>query len=315
MSGNWGKLSHQRDGNGRRWPALRSVDISLRARLRDYTTIGIGGPAERMVFPRSIGEVSEIFSAECRAGGAVYTLGGGSNLLVSDGGVCGTVLCMKKHLSKVAFLGGCSVIVEAGVMLPRLAVLCALSSLSGIEPISGIPGTVGGALVLNAGAYGRRIGDLVEWVEIVDAEGELHRVEAQAIWFGYRETAFPVQGIVVRAGLRFTEGTRETVFEQIRRWNEKRRTNQPWEEKSFGCAFRNPQGGENAGALLDRAGMKGEREGDAYFSEKHANFLLNRGKATAADVHQLMNRGRKAVEEQFGVLLLPEVRMWGSFGA
>ena len=294
---------------------MKGVEVSLRAKLKDYTTIGIGGNAERMVFPRSIAEVCEIFSVERRAGVTVQTLGAGSNLLVSDNGVQGTVLCTKKHLSKVVFLGGCSVIAEAGVMLPRLAVLCALSNLSGIEPISGIPGTVGGALVLNAGAYGRRIGDLVEWVEIVDAEGVLHRVEAQAIWFGYRETAFPVHGAVVRAGFRFAEGTREVVFEQIRRWNEKRRTSHPWEEKSFGCAFRNPQGGESAGALLDRAGMRGEQEGDAYFSEKHANFLLNRGKATAADVCHLMNRGRKAVEEQFGVLLTPEVRMWGDFGA
>ena len=212
-------------------------------------------------------------------------------------------------------MGGRSVIVEAGVMLPRLAVLCALSSLAGIEPLSGIPGTVGGALVLNAGAYGRRIGDLIEWVEIVDAEGRLHRVEAKAIWFGYRKTAFPIQGVVVRAGFRFAEGTRETVFGDIRRWNEKRRAEQPWEEKSFGCAFRNPQGGESAGVLLDRADMKGEREGDARFSEKHANFVLNHGKATAADVCQLMNRGRKAVEERFGVQLAPEVRMWGNFGA
>ncbi|MCL1925914.1 MAG: UDP-N-acetylmuramate dehydrogenase [Syntrophorhabdaceae bacterium] len=294
---------------------LRNVDVTLRARLKDYTTIGIGGTAERMVFPHSIAEVGEIFSAERRAGGAVRVLGAGSNLLVSDNGVRGTTLCTKKHLSKVAFLGGCSVIAEAGVMLPRLAVLCALSNLSGIEPISGIPGTVGGALMLNAGAYGRRIGDLVEWVEIVDDEGELHRVEAQAIWFGYRETAFPVRGVVVRAGFRFAEGTRETVFEHIRRWNEKRRANQPWDEKSFGCAFRNPQESESAGALLERAGMKGEREGDACFSEKHANFLLNRGKAAAADVYKLMNRGIKAVEDRFGVLLAPEVRMWGDFDA
>ena len=294
---------------------MKSVDISLRARLKDYTTIGIGGPAERMVFPRSVAEVSEIFSVERREGRDVRTLGAGSNLLVSDKGVRGTVLCTKKHLSKVVFMGGRSVIAEAGVMLPRFAVLCALSNLSGIEPISGIPGTVGGALVLNAGAYGKRIGDLVEWVEIVDDDGMLHRIEAHDIWFGYRETAFPVKGVVVRAGFRFAEGTREAVFEQIRQCNEKRRTNQPWEEKSFGCVFRNPQVGESAGVLLDRAGMKGEWVGDAHFSEKHANFLLNRGKATATDVCQLMGRGRKAVEEQFGILLVPEVSMWGDFGA
>ena len=167
--------------------------------------------------------------------------------------------------------------------------------------------------MLNAGAYGRQIGDLVEWVEIVDSEGEIHRVNAGEIWFDYRETLFPVKGVVVRAGFRFAECARETVFEQIRQYNEKRSASQPWREKSFGCAFRNPHGDESAGKLLERAGMKGEREGYACFSEKHANYILNLGKAKAADVMRLMNRGRKAVEDKFGVLLTHEVKIWGSF--
>ncbi len=315
MSGNWERLSFRREGTGKGGPVLRSIEISFHLKLRDHTTIGIGGAADRVVFPRSPAEVREILSAERRAGRALYTMGAGSNLLVSDGGVTGTVLCTKKHLSKVVFLGGHTVIAEAGVMLPRLAVLCALSGLSGIEPLSGIPGTVGGALSLNAGAFGRQIGDLVEWVEIADAEGEIHRVDASAIRFGYRETEFPVKGIVVRGGFRFAEGTREAVFELMRQWNEKRRADQPWGEKTFGSTFRNPPGRESAGLLLERAGMKGEREGDACYSEKHANFLLNRGKATAADVRRLMDRGQKAVKEQSGILLVPEVKLWGEFDA
>jgi len=315
MSGNWERLSFRREGAAKGGPALRSIEVSFHLKLRDYTTIGIGGAADRVVFPRSPAEVREILSAERRAGREVYTRGAGSNLLVSDGGVAGTVLCTKKHLSKVVFLGGHTVVAEAGVMLPRLAVLCALSGLSGIEPLSGIPGTVGGALSLNAGAYGRQIGDLVEWVEIADAEGEIHRVEAAAIRFGYRETDLPVKGIVVRASFRFAEGTREAVFDLMRQWNEKRRADQPWGEKTFGSTFRNPQGRESAGLLLDRAGMKGQREGDACFSEKHANYLLNRGRATAADVRRLMDRGQRAVKETAGILLVPEVKMWGEFDA
>jgi len=294
---------------------LRSIEVAFHMKLRDHTTIGIGGAADRVMFPRSPAEVREILSAERRAGRAVYTLGAGSNLLVSDAGVSGTVLCTKKHLSKVVFVGGHSVIVEAGVMLPRLAVLCALSGLSGIEALSGIPGTVGGALTLNAGAYGRQIGELVEWVEVADGEGEIHRVEARAIRFGYRETEFPLRGVLVRAGFRFAEGTREAVFELMRQWNEKRRTDQPWGEKTFGSTFRNPPGRDGAGTLLDRAGMKGEREGDACFSEKHANFLLNRGRATATDVRRLMARGQRAVQDRSGILLVPEVKMWGVFDA
>ena len=199
-------------------------------------------------------------------------------------------------------------------MLPRLAVLCALSGLSGMEPLSGIPGTVGGALSMNAGAYGQSIGELTEWVEVVDAEGEIQRVEARAIRFGYREAKYPVQGIVVRAGFRFGPGTREAVFERMRQVNEKRRASQPWGEKTFGSAFRNPPGGVGkARELLERAGMKGEREGDACFSAKHANFLVNRGCATAADVRRLLSRGQSAVRVSCGILLLPEVKMWGDF--
>ena len=313
MSGNWEMLSHQHDGSFKGEMVLKSLDVSFRSKLKDYTTIRIGGPAERMVFPRSIAEVCGVLSD--RSGGAVHTLGAGSNLLASDSGVSGTVLCTKKHMSKVAFLSNRAVIAEAGVMLPRLAVLCALSNLSGLEPLSGIPGTVGGALMLNAGAYERQIGDLVEWAEIVDMEGKLHRVDGRSIRFGYRKTEFPVQGVVVRVSFRFAKCAREVVFGHIRKYNEKRSASQPWMEKSFGCAFRNPPGAESAGMLLSRAGMKGEREGDAYFSEKHANFILNRGKATAVDVHLLMDKGRKAVEKQFGITLIPEVEMWGSFNA
>lgn len=289
--------------------------MSFHMKLRDCTTVGVGGAAERVVFPRSPGEVREILAAERRSGRTVRTLGAGSNLLVADSGVSGTVLCTKKHLSKVVFLGGHSVVAEAGVMLPRLAVLCALSGLSGVEPLSGIPGTVGGALTMNAGSYGRWIGELVDWVEVADTEGAIHRAEARDIRFAYREAEFPVRGVVVRAGLRFSEGSRESVFERMREWNEKRRAEQPWGEKTFGSTFRNPPGRESAGELLEQAGMKGLREGDAGFSEKHANFIVNCGRATSTDVRRLMVRGQKAVEARSGVLLAPEVRMWGEFDA
>jgi UDP-N-acetylenolpyruvoylglucosamine reductase len=294
---------------------MRSIEVSFHVKMRDFTTIGIGGAADRVAFPRSPAEVREVLAAERRAGRTVHFLGAGSNLLVSDGGVAGTVLCTKKHLSKVVFLSDGSVVAEAGVMLPRLAVLCALSGLSGMEPLSGIPGTVGGALTMNASAFGRRIGELTEWVEVADGTGEIHRIEARAIRFGYREASFPVRGVVVRAGFRFAGGTREAVFEQMRQLNEKRRAKQPWGEKTFGSTFRNPPGPESAGTLLERAGMKGLCEGDACFSEKHANFMVNRGRATAADVRRLMARGRDAVVALTGVLLVPEVKVWGDFDA
>ena len=316
MSGNWAKAFSR--GSGRKGreagDVVRHIEVAFQVRMREYTTIGIGGAADRVVYPRSAAQVREVVVAEGRSGRPVQVLGAGSNLLVADSGVSATVICTKKHLSKVVFLSNGSVVAEAGVMLPRLAVLCALSGLSGMEPLSGIPGTVGGAMSMNAGAYGQSIGELAEWVEIVDAEGEIHKVEAREIRFGYREAKYPVQGIVVRAGFRFGPGTREAVFERMRQVNEKRRASQPWGEKTFGSAFRNPpEGAGKARELLERAGMKGEREGDACFSEKHANFLVNRGCATAADVRRLLSRGQSAVRVSCGVLLLPEVKMWGNF--
>jgi UDP-N-acetylenolpyruvoylglucosamine reductase len=316
MSGNWAKAySRGSGGRGREAAAVvRNIEVSLQVKLREYTTIGIGGAADRLVFPRSAAQVREVVLAEGRSGRPVLVLGAGSNLLVADGGVSATVLCTKRHLSKVVFLADGSVVAEAGVMLPRLAVLCALSGRSGMEPLSGIPGTMGGALSMNAGSFGRNIGEMVEWVERVDAGGGIHRIDARAIRFGYREAKFPVEGIIVRAGFRFTPGTRESVFERMRQMNEKRRASQPWGERTFGSAFRNPPGGaESAGELLERAGMKGEREGDACFSGKHANFLVNRGRATAADVRRLLSRGQSAVRVSCGVLLLPEIKMWGEF--
>ena len=290
---------------------MRRVEELAGARMREFTTIGIGGAAERLVFPRSVQEVREVLAAEREAGREVRTLGAGSNLLVSDGGVRGTVLCLRKHLGKVLFAPGGEVIAEAGVMLPRFAVLCALSALSGVEEVGGIPGTVGGALSMNAGAFGRSVGELVEWVEIVDAGGTLHRAAAKEIRFSYRTADFPVPGVIVRAGLRLRPGRPDDAFSRMKELNGKRRAAQPWGERTFGSTFRNPPGGEAAGALLERAGMKGAREGDAVFSERHANFLVNRGKATAYEAVRLIARGREAVRSLTGIALATEVTLWG----
>lgn len=314
MSGNWEKASYLVSGrrSGRASGASGRVAEVYGAKMRDFTTIGIGGPAERMVFPNTIREVQEIVRAGKSAGGAILPLGAGSNLLVSDAGVTGTVVCLKKNMGRIVFAEGVSVVADGGTMLPRFAVLCALSNLSGAEELAGIPGTIGGALRMNAGAYGKRIGELVEWVEIVDGEGDLHRVPVSAIRFGYRAADYPVEGIIVRAAFRFARGSADAAFALMKSINEKRRASQPWGERTFGSTFRNPAGGGSAARLLEEAGMKGAREGDARFSEKHANFIVNAGRARAADVARLMRRGKEAVHAMSGILLTPEVRIWGT---
>lgn len=164
---------------------------------------------------------------------------------------------------------------------------------------------------MNAGSYGRSIGEIVDWVEIVDAEGRGHHVRANEIRFSYRTAEYPVRGILVRAGFRLLMGRSGDVFSRMKTVNEKRRASQPWGERTFGSTFRNPPGREGAGALLARAGMMGAREGDAIFSEKHANFIVNLGRATASEVLRLIARGREAVKTRSAVTLVPEVEMWG----
>ncbi len=314
MSGNWLRASYPRKGwenEGRPGGMMSGVEEVAGARMREYTTVGIGGPAERIAFPHSVREIQEIVVSERAMGRMVRALGAGSNLLVSDGGIRGTVVCLKKNMGKVLFAPGGTVVADGGVMLPRFAVLCALSALSGAEELGGIPGTVGGALTMNAGAFGRAIGEIVEWVEIVDGEGMLHRVWAGEIGFSYRTVEYPVTGIIVRAGFRLRPGHSDDAFSRMKAQNEKRRASQPWGERTFGSTFRNPPGPEKAAVLLERAGMKGASEGDAVFSEKHANFMVNRGRAKAVDVLRLIARGREAVRELASVTLATEVKMWG----
>ncbi len=290
------------------------VEEVFGAKMRDFTTIGIGGSADRMVFPRSAQEVQEILRSQRSLGREVHFLGAGSNLLVHDGGVRGTVLCLKKNMGKMLFSSGGAVVSEGGTMLPRFAVLCALSGFSGAEELAGIPGTVGGGMTMNAGAFGRTIGEIVEWVEIVDVKGELHRFESREIRLAYREAEFPVPGVITRVGFRLAAGAPDRVFDRMKRINEQRRATQPWGERTFGSTFRNPPDRESAGRLLELAGMKGACEGDVSFSEKHANFMVNRGRATASDAMRLIERARDLVRTTAGVRLTLEVKLWGYSG-
>ena len=290
---------------------MGTVEEVFGAKMREFTTVGIGGAADRMMFPQSSREAQAVLEPLRGSGAEPLALGAGSNLLVSDEGVRGTVLCLKRHMGKVLFSGGASVVAEAGTMLPRLAVLCALSGLSGAEELAGIPGTVGGGLTMNAGAYGRSIAQILEWAEIVSFEGGLHRVAVREIRFSYRESGFPLRGIIVRAGFRMEPAPKDRVFTRMKELNEKRRAAQPWGERTFGSIFRNPGGKEGAGRLLERAGMKGAREGDLSISEKHANFMINRGRGSSGDALRLMERCREAVRANAGIALVPEVRIWG----
>lgn len=290
---------------------MGTVEEVFGARMREFTTIGIGGSVDRMIFPHSPREVQGILRSLSESGIEPMALGAGSNLLVADAGIRATVMCLKGSMGNVLFSGGHSVVAEAGVMLPRFAVLCALSGFSGAEELAGIPGTVGGGLTMNAGAFGRTIAQILKWVEIVSHDGTLSRIPAEKIRFSNRESRIPVRGIIVRAGFRLAPSRTDRVFARMKELNERRRACQPWGERTFGSIFRNPEGGEKAGRLLERSGMKGVAEGDLSISEKHANFMVNRGRGTSRDALRLMDRCREAVHDLCGVVLVPEVRIWG----
>jgi UDP-N-acetylmuramate dehydrogenase len=317
MSGKSGNVFYPVRGNPgrlRAGGAMGSVDEVFGARMGEFTTVGIGGSVDRMIFPHSVRQVQDVLATLSETGIEPLALGAGSNLLVADAGVRATILSLKGNMGKVLFSGG-TVVAESGTMLPRFSVLCALSGLSGAEELAGIPGTVGGGLTMNAGAYGQTVAHILDWVEIVSYDGKLVRVPAEEIRFSYRDALYPVRGIIVRAGFRLAAAPADRVFSRMKELNEKRRASQPWGERTFGSIFRNPEGAEAAGRLLERAGMKGTREGDLSISEKHANFMVNRGIGTSRDAMRLMERCREAVRGLCGVTLVPEVRIWGTLDA
>jgi UDP-N-acetylmuramate dehydrogenase len=285
---------------------IPEVEVRKSPEFKKLTTIGTGGKACALVLPktrRSLGEVIKRFSSE---NVRYFVFGKGSNILVPDKGVDMVAVGICQHLTDVQF-NGRGVIAEGGTSLPRISVLCALSGLSGLEEFSGIPGTVGGALVMNAGAYGREIGELIQWVEIIDDNGEAHHVPSSMIDFRYRKTVFPVNGIVSRAYLVLAGAESERVFNKMRELNRKRREVQPWGEKTFGSVFKNPPG-ESAGKLIEEAGLKGLSVGSAMVSKKHANFIVNRGRARTRDVLRLMGRIKEIVYERREINLEPEVK-------
>ncbi len=288
---------------------IRGVEVKRSPEFKKLTTIGTGGRARALVLPKSQKALGEVMKRLHGEEVKYFVFGRGSNILVPDGGVDMVAVGVCGHLTDVQF-NGRGIIADGGTSLPRLSVLSALSGLSGLEEFSGIPGALGGALVMNAGAYGSEIGELVRWVEVVDEHGETHRVPPSLIDFGYRRAVFPVDGIVSRAYLVLVRGESERVFSRMRELNRRRKDIQPWGEKSFGSVFKNPPG-ESAGRLIEEAGLKGLRVGNARVSEKHANFIVNRGGARTRDVLSLISKVRQIISERKNIDLELEVKCIG----
>ncbi|GAV25748.1 UDP-N-acetylenolpyruvoylglucosamine reductase [Carboxydothermus islandicus] len=278
--------------------------------LAQHTTWKIGGPADFLIEPQSIKELSLVIRFLTENAVNFRVIGNGSNILVLDKGFRGVIIKTKK-INKVEINAGGQVFAEAGVMLPVLAARALKFGLSGLEELSAIPGSVGGAVRQNAGAHGKEIKDVVKRVWTINEKGELEEFSNNECGFKYRSSRFKEEEQwIVKAEFSLNPGDKKEILKKIREFREKRLASQPLEFPNAGSVFKNPEG-IPAWKLIKEAGAQGLKKGGAMVSEKHANFIVNTGGASAADVIYLINKIQELVWKKFSVKLLLEVEVLG----
>lgn len=287
-----------------------NTELRMWEPMSKHTSFRIGGPAEIMAFPKSpedlsrLLEISRILDCNCAI------LGAGTNVLAPDDGLKGLVICLKDCLDGMERLKDDKIRVFAGVTMARAAVFAAGQGLSGLEFAHGIPGTVGGAVYMNAGAYGGEISNVCVSVDVMRADGTVETLSAEEMDFSYRHSCLEeMYGIVLSAVFQLTPKPEEQIRAQMQELMTRRKTSQPLDLPSAGSAFKRPAGGY-AAALIDDAGLKGFQIGGAAVSEKHAGFVVNVGSATAKDVRDLLQAVSDKVYEKSQIRLEPEVRIW-----
>jgi UDP-N-acetylmuramate dehydrogenase len=284
------------------------VERTAAASLAEYTSLAIGGATDLLLIRRP-SALPDLIALLGGAGVAYKFLGGGTNLLVRDGELPWVVLQLAPQETAVRIEGN-SAHVHAAADLGRTVTFCAKNDLGGMEGLIGVPGTVGGALRMNAGAYGTQIGSYVRQVEIYrSAAARIETLRENEISFEYRHTSFAPDDIMLAVKLELPSKPYRDILQGIRVCNEKRRSSQPLNQKSAGCIFKNPPGG-SAGRMIDELGLKGFSVGDARVSDQHANFFVNAGHATCADMLRLIAQVRERVHATYGMELENEVILW-----
>jgi len=285
--------------------------------LARLTTLRTGGQGDFFARPGSVEQLTELLAWSDEASIEVGVVGSGSNLLIADDGFRGLVLKLDGGLASIEH-EGTRLLCGGGARLPQASARAARDGLAGLEFGVNIPGTVGGAVKMNANAYGGNLSEVLEWVEVATSAGTDVRVPGD-LGFSYRRSNLGPREVVARASFALTPAEPETVKAALAGMRARRKEAQPGGIKTFGSTFKNPDDvraeGKSAGVLLDEAGCRGLAVGGARFSEKHANFVENTGEATTADVIALMAEGRRRVRERFGVLLEPEVQLLGQIDA
>lgn len=291
--------------------------VTENAPMAQVTTFRVGGPADALITIPDADTAANLIALCRRENISFFWLGNGSNLLVGDRGIRGAVLRLDPKAAAATLVDGTTVYCDAGMTLQRLCLFARENSLTGLEFAYGIPGTVGGAVYMNAGAYGGEMAQVVVSADCLARDGERFTLSADELALGYRHSKlmdYPENGnpIVVGVTLSLQTGERETIAARMRELIAKRQEKQPLEYPSAGSFFKRPTG-HFAGALIEQAGLKGYRVGDAQVSEKHAGFVVNRGNATARELCQLCEDVQAIVWQRTGVRLEPEVRFVGVF--
>ncbi|MDP6878746.1 MAG: UDP-N-acetylmuramate dehydrogenase [Candidatus Marinimicrobia bacterium] len=277
--------------------------------MSKHTSYGIGGPAKAYITPSDKSDLKSVLKFSKANNLPVYFIGSGSNLLVSDEGIDGLVITLGKSFKRLK-IDNNKVFAETGVMLGKLVKECVRRNLSGLESLIGVPGTLGGALIMNAGAFGGEISNYLKHVNVVTMSGVEKTYSLGEIKFDYRQSSFQSNEILTDAEFEFIMSDKKTVLKNKQKASGGRKSSQPLRFRSAGSVFKNPKEGA-AGYYIDKAGLKGMKQGDAEISTKHANFFVNHGNAKASDVVHLIRQAKKSVNEKFGISLELEIKTLG----
>lgn len=285
------------------------AEVAINEPLSKHTTYGIGGPAEIMVFPENKTDLIQIIRTARKMNQPVSILGSGSNILISDNGIKGVVISLKNTL-KLIEIENQKLYAECGSMLGRIVKQAVKHNLIGLENLNGVPGTLGGALVMNAGAWGGEISENLVQVELIDEDGKLRYLQKNEINFSYRQSSFNKKDILLSAEFLLKKADKEIINKNFVEAQTGRKSTQPLNKRSAGSLFKNPKG-HSAGKLIDEAGLKGFSVGQAKISDKHANFFINEGNASSKDMLQLIKKAHQTVKEKFNINLELEVKLMG----
>ena len=285
------------------------AEVAINEPLSKHTTYGIGGPAEIMVFPENKTDLIQIIRTARKMNQPVSILGSGSNILISDNGIKGVVISLKNTL-KLIEIENQKLYAECGSMLGRIVKQAVKHNLIGLENLNGVPGTLGGALVMNAGAWGGEISENLVQVELIDEDGKLRYLQKNEINFSYRQSSFNKKDILLSAEFLLKKADKEIINKNFVEAQTGRKSTQPLNKRSAGSLFKNPKG-HSAGKLIDEAGLKGFSIGQAKISDKHANFFINEGNASSKDMLQLIKKAHQTVKEKFNINLELEVKLMG----